>query len=85
MEPILATVVELSGVHADLSSREKIFHRWELGTNRADFDRTLVDDIWDIEAFGRVKARRNGSSDRICRSTARCIFPRLQPVPRGKM
>jgi hypothetical protein len=44
-EPSLATVPELRDVLAELSAREPIFHRPELGTSRADFERMTVEDF----------------------------------------
>ena len=47
--------------HADilteLSSREPIFHRPELGKSRADFEKMTVDDFWEVGASGRCYSR----------------------------
>ncbi|GAA3569489.1 DUF4440 domain-containing protein [Kribbella ginsengisoli] len=40
-------------VLAELSAREPIFHRLELGTTRADFEAQTVDDYWEIGASGQ--------------------------------
>jgi hypothetical protein len=57
MEPALTTDPGLSGVLAELSSREPIFHRPELGTTRADFERMTVDDFCETGASGRRYSR----------------------------
>ena len=44
MEPQLPPSPELQEVLAELSAREPIFHRPELGTSRADFERMTVED-----------------------------------------
>ena len=44
---------ELSPILADLSRREPIFHRPELGTARADFEKVTVADFWEVGASGR--------------------------------
>jgi hypothetical protein len=50
--PALTTAPELSGILAELSRREPIFHRPEFGTSRADFERMIVDDFWEVGASG---------------------------------
>ena len=57
MEPVLATDPELSDILAELSRREPIFHRRELGTSRADFEKMTVDDFWEVGASGRRYSR----------------------------
>jgi hypothetical protein len=42
----------LDQVLAELQAREPLFHRPELGTARADFERMIVDDYWEIGASG---------------------------------
>jgi hypothetical protein len=42
---------------AELASREPIFHRPELGTTRADFERMTVPDFWEVGASGRRYSR----------------------------
>ena len=37
----------------ELRRREPLFHREELGRTRADFERMIVDDFWEIGASGR--------------------------------
>jgi len=37
----------------DLRRREPLFHRPELGTTRADFERMTADSFWEIGASGR--------------------------------
>jgi len=57
MEPILTTDPELAGILNELASREPIFHRPELGTTRADFERMTAADFWEIGASGRRYGR----------------------------
>lgn len=57
MEPTLVTPPRLAGILDELSSREPIFHRPELGTTRADFEKMTVDDFWELGASGRRYAR----------------------------
>jgi hypothetical protein len=57
MEPTLTTDPELSGILEELSSREPIFHRPELGTTRADFEKMTVDDFWEVGASGSRYSR----------------------------
>lgn len=46
-EPTLAEIL------SELSRREPIFHRPEFGTSRADFEKMMADDYWEIGASGR--------------------------------
>ena len=57
MEPVLTTDSELSDILAELSSREPIFHRPELGTSRVDFEKMTIDDFWEVGASGRRYSR----------------------------
>jgi hypothetical protein len=57
MEPTLTTDPELSEILAELSRREPIFHRPELGTTRADFERMTAKDFWEVGASGRRYTR----------------------------
>jgi len=57
MEPVLTTDPELSDILAELSSREPIFHRPELGASRADFEKMTIDDFWEVGASGRRYSR----------------------------
>jgi hypothetical protein len=43
----------LDTVLSELIRREPIFHRPEFGTTRADFDRLMAPDYWEIGASGR--------------------------------
>ncbi len=43
----------MSNAEDDLRAREPLFHRPELGTARADFERMTVDSFWEIGASGR--------------------------------
>jgi hypothetical protein len=53
MEPSLTTDPELAEILMELSRREPIFHRPELGTTRADFEKMTADDFWEVGASGR--------------------------------
>ncbi len=48
---------EVTAVLAELTAREPIFHRPEWGTTRADFDRMMADDFWEVGASGKVYER----------------------------
>lgn len=58
LEPVLTTDPDLHSVLADLSRREPIFHRPELGTFRADFERMTTDTFWETGASGRRYSRQ---------------------------
>jgi hypothetical protein len=47
----------LDQVKAELISREPIFHRPELGTTRADFDRMMAPEFHEVGASGRRYSR----------------------------
>lgn len=49
--------LELAEILAELMAREPIFHRPELGTKRADFDRMMAPEFWEIGASGKVYER----------------------------
>ena len=53
MEPRLTTDPELVEILEELSRREPIFHRPELGTTRADFEAQTAEDFWEVGASGR--------------------------------
>ncbi len=53
MEPRHTNDPEILDVLGELSRREPIFHRPELGTTRADFERMTVQDFWEVGASGR--------------------------------
>lgn len=57
MEPALITDPELTGVLKELMKQEPIFHRPELGATRADFDRMMTADFWEVGASGRRYSR----------------------------
>jgi hypothetical protein len=57
MEPALLTDPSLLGVLEELKEREPIFHRPELGTTRADFERMMAGDFWEIGASGQPYSR----------------------------
>lgn len=52
-EPSLATDPALDAVLEELKSREPIFHRAEFDTTRADFERMMAEDFWEVGASGR--------------------------------
>ena len=58
MEPSLITDPEISDVLNELIEREPIFHRPELGTTRADFERMTEAGFWEIGASGRRYSRQ---------------------------
>ncbi|HXC96233.1 MAG TPA: DUF4440 domain-containing protein [Edaphobacter sp.] len=47
----------MSNVIEELKAREPIFHRPELGTDRADFESMIADGFWEIGASGRCYSR----------------------------
>ncbi len=57
MEPQLETAAELLGVLEELKRREPIFHHPEFGTTRADFERQVTEDFWEIGASGARYSR----------------------------
>jgi hypothetical protein len=57
MEPDLSTAPEWSGVLDELRRREPIFHRPEFGTTRADRERMVAQDFWEIGASGQRYSR----------------------------
>lgn len=57
MESVRTASPEPAEILAELSRREPIFHRPEFGTTRADFDRMLTEDFWEIGASGRRYTR----------------------------
>jgi len=57
MEPALVTDPKLTRVLEQLQSREPIFHRPELGTTRADFEKMMAADFWEVGVSGRRYSR----------------------------
>jgi hypothetical protein len=57
MELVLTTDPDLLGILEELASREPIFHRPEMGTSRADFEKMTVADFWETGASGRRYSR----------------------------
>jgi len=57
MEPLPAADPGVSDILAELARRERIFHRREFGTTRADFERMTADDFWEVGASGRCYSR----------------------------
>jgi hypothetical protein len=58
MVPDVSTSPELQEVLAELTRREPIFHRAELGTTRTDFERMTAEDFWETGASGRRYSRQ---------------------------
>jgi hypothetical protein len=58
MELAATTDAKLLGILAELRCREPIFHRTELGTTRADFERMTTADFWEVGASGRRYSRQ---------------------------
>ena len=48
---------ELVQVLEGLRAREPIFHRPELGSTRADFERMMAEEFWEVGASGRRYSR----------------------------
>lgn len=59
MKPWLTTEPMLREILQELSSREPIFHRPELGTTRADFEVMTVEGFWEVGASGRRYSREH--------------------------
>jgi hypothetical protein len=59
MKPWSTTEAALREVLQELRSREPIFHRPELGTTRADFERMTEAGFWEVGASGRRYSRRH--------------------------
>jgi hypothetical protein len=57
MELVLTTDPGLVEILKELASREPIFHRAEMGTSRADFEKMTVTDFWETGASGRRYSR----------------------------
>ena len=57
MEPTLVTDERLSEVLDELTRREPIFHRPELGATRADFEEMTEEGFWEVGASGRRYSR----------------------------
>ena len=48
---------ETAAVMTELIRREPIFHRPEFGTTRADFEKMMAEDFWEVGASGRIYSR----------------------------
>jgi hypothetical protein len=57
MEPNLDIDPNVLDVLKELMQREPIFHRSELGTTRADFERMTEATFWEVGASGRRYSR----------------------------
>jgi hypothetical protein len=51
------TSPELSEILAELTRLEPIFHRPEFGTTRADLEKMIAEDFWEVGASGRRYSR----------------------------
>ena len=58
--PWLVTDPALADVLTELSRREPIFHRPEFGTTRADLEKMMVEDYWEVGASGRRYSKEYG-------------------------
>jgi len=56
-EPHLQTDSALLRILDELTKREPIFHRPELGTSREDFERMTAEDFWEVGASGNRYSR----------------------------
>lgn len=54
---MMAKSPHTDGIERQLAALEPIFHRPQHGTSRADFDRMMVADYWEVGASGRVYSR----------------------------
>ena len=59
MKPWLTSEPRLREILQELSSREPIFHRPELGTTRKDFESVTEDGFWEVGASGRRYSRKH--------------------------
>ena len=58
-EPVLETPAHLARILAELSAREPIFHRLELGTSREALEQMTEPDFWEVGASGRRYSREH--------------------------
>lgn len=59
MKPWVTTEPRLRDILQDLRSREPVFHRPELGSSRADFERMTEEGFWEVGASGRRYSRNH--------------------------
>lgn len=59
MKPWMTTEARLREILQELSGREPIFHRPELGTTRADFEAMTDEGFWEVGASGRRYSREH--------------------------
>jgi hypothetical protein len=59
MKPWLTTESRLREILEELSGREPVFHRPELGTTRADFEGMTDEGFWEVGASGRRYSREH--------------------------
>lgn len=50
--PVAVSDSPVSAVLAELTAREPLFHRTELGTSRAAFEAMTAEDFWEVGASG---------------------------------
>jgi len=51
------TDAQSADILVELSQREPIFHRPEFGTSRADVERLMASDYWEVGASGQIYDR----------------------------
>jgi len=59
VKPWLTSDSRLREILQELRSREPVFHRPELGTTRADFERMTDEGFWEVGASGRRYSREH--------------------------
>jgi hypothetical protein len=59
MEPVLTTDDSLLLILDHLRAREPLFHRREVVSSRADFERETAEDFWEVTASGRQLSRES--------------------------
>jgi hypothetical protein len=57
MEPSFHTAAELREVLAELQAREPIFHKPEIWSKRADYERLMHSTYWEVGASGKRYSR----------------------------
>jgi hypothetical protein len=57
MQPLRKTNPDLLSIQQELSAREPIFHRLELGTSREALLEMTTDDFWEVGASGKQYSR----------------------------
>jgi hypothetical protein len=57
MEPKLTTEPELLEIMQELAGLEPLFHRPEMGRTRAELEKLVSDDFWEVGASGRCYSK----------------------------